>query len=337
MELSIQKLQNLLQDKEDLKQALQTSLQMAAQPGVTTLEEFYDFLNEMLTYIPTEKEINANEEKFFYLISESPDDLLKKDSNFNIWIKDYANEIGKYLDTPASAARLDTFTKNPDYHINDYYELPGGWQTFNQFIARNVKAGKRPVADRCNDNVIVSTTDSVYLGQWPVRDAKVITKGTSYSVIDLLDGSPYQDKFKEGVFTHSYLNLNDYHHFHTPIGGTIREVRNIPGNTILNVIKKSDGTIEDIDGVDFQFTQTRGLIILETLIGFVAILAVGMGHVSSVNLTVDEGDILAKGDDFGYFAFGGSDMVILFEAGKVNFTIEENKHYLQGEKIAEAI
>jgi hypothetical protein len=65
MELSIQKLQSLLQDREDLKQALQTSLQKAAQPGIKTLDEFYAFLHEMLTYIPTQKEINANERKVF--------------------------------------------------------------------------------------------------------------------------------------------------------------------------------------------------------------------------------------------------------------------------------
>lgn len=336
MESTIEQLKNLLNNRHNLKQALETSLKEAAQ-GVDSLSDFYDFLHQLLTYIPTEREINTNEEKFYYLISRSPDDLLKKDPDFNNWIKAYAKQVGAFLDTPQSAERLDTFTGNPEYHINDYYQLPGGWETFNQFIARNVKSGKRPVADRCNDAVIVSTTDSVYLGQWPIRDSAVITKGTSYSVIDLLDGSPYQHKFEDGVFTHSYLNLNDYHHFHTPIGGVVREVRNIPGNTILNVIKNLENTIEDIDGVDFQFTQTRGLLILETTIGFVAVLAVGMGHVSSVKLTVDEGDKLAKGDDFGYFAFGGSDMVMLFEKNRVRFTAEENKHYLQGEKIAEAV
>jgi phosphatidylserine decarboxylase len=337
MESSIQKLQSLLEEKADLKPALEISLQKAAQPGITTIAQFYDFLHEMLTYIPTKSEINANEEKFYYLISESPDDLLKKDTRFNNWVREFAKEIGEFLNTPASATRLDTFISDPEYKINDYYQQPGGWQTFNQFIARNIKSGKRPIADRCNDKVIVSTTDSVYLGQWPIRDAAVITKGTNYSVIDLIDGSPYQDKFREGVFTHSYLNLNDYHHFHVPVGGIIREVRNIPGNTIMNVIRSSDGSLEDIDGVDYQFTQTRGLIIIESSIGFVAVLAVGMGHISSVTLTVDEGDTLAKGDEFGYFAFGGSDMVMLFEPNKIKFTAEENKHYSQGEKIAEAL
>jgi phosphatidylserine decarboxylase len=153
----------------------------------------------------------------------------------------------------------------------------------------------------------------------------------------LLDGSPYREKFRNGLFTHSFLSLKDYHHFHTPVGGWIREVRNMPGNSILNVMRNENGKIEDIDEVDFQFTQTRGLLILETVIGFVVVLAVGMGHVSSVTLTVDEGDKIAKGDEFGYFTFGGSDMIILFEANRVKFTSRESQHYRQGEQIAKAI
>jgi phosphatidylserine decarboxylase len=337
MQSSIQKLQSLLGSRPDLSSALEASIKKAEQPGVETITDFYDFIQEILTFIPTESEINTDEEKFFYLISQSPDNLLKKDLDFNDWIKEYAREVGEFMDTPASADGLDTFITNPSYQIENYYQMPGGWQTFNQFISRPIKSGKRPIAEPCNDKVIVSTTDSVYLGQWPVRNASVMTKGTQYSVIALLDDSPYQDKFKDGVFTHSYLSLNDYHHFHVPAAGTIREVRNIPGNTMLNVIRNAEGKLEDVDGVDYQFTQTRGLVVLEASVGFVAILAVGMGHVSSVTLTVDEGDTLAKGDDFGYFSFGGSDMVMLFESERVKFTAEGNQHYKQGEQIAIAI
>lgn len=63
---------------------------------------------------------------------------------------------------------------------------------------------------------------------------------------------------------------------------------------MLNVIRKPGGKLEDIDGVDFQFTQTRGFIVLDSPVGFVAVMAVGMGHVSSVTLTVDEGGYISK-------------------------------------------
>jgi phosphatidylserine decarboxylase len=44
-----------------------------------------------------------------------------------------------------------------------------------------------------------------------------------------------------------------------------------------------------------------------------------------------------KGEEFGFFAFGGSDMIMLFEAGKVEFTAKQNTHYNYGEQVAHAI
>ena len=45
---------------------------------------------------------------------------------------------------------------------------------------------------------------------------------------------------------------------------------------------------------------------------------VGMSQVASVVLTASEGNGLAKGEEFGYFQFGGSDMILLFEAGVID-------------------
>ncbi len=79
------------------------------------------------------------------------------------------------------------------------------------------------------------------------------------------------------------------------------------------------------------------MIIIESAVGYVAVLAVGMGHVSSVNITAEEGTYLVKGDEFGYFSFGGSDMILLFEPNQIELTAEEGKHYKMGEAIGRAI
>ena len=48
-------------------------------------------------------------------------------------------------------------------------------------------------------------------------------------------------------------------------------------------------------------------------VGLVAVLPVGMCFVSSVHLTPEVGARLQKGDEFGFFLFGGSDIVMLFQ------------------------
>lgn len=333
----VQQLISLLDANADLKNALEVSIQTADVPNVKTIDQFYDFAASLLTKVPTQRETDPASSEFFFLLNRSPDNILAEDPAFNKWVNDYTNEWGNFLNTPESAKSLDTFITNPQFNIADYDKGPSGWLTFNQFFTRKVKPGKRPVAELCNNNIIVSTSDSVYEGCWTINDGALVTaKGVTYSIKDLMSGSKYSEKFKDGIFTHSYLNINDYHRFHTPVGGVIREVRNIPGKLMLDVVKREGGTFDAEDGVGFQLTQTRGMIVIESSIGFVAVIAVGMGHVSSVNITADEGISLVKGEEFGYFAFGGSDMVILFEANRVEFTAKEGVHYKQGQEIGRA-
>jgi phosphatidylserine decarboxylase len=59
--------------------------------------------------------------------------------------------------------------------------------------------------------------------------------------------------------------------------------------------------------------------------------------VSSVTLTPDVGAELAKGEEFGFFQFGGSDIIMVFQPNRVRFTAEVDKHHLQGEQIGEVI
>jgi phosphatidylserine decarboxylase len=100
---------------------------------------------------------------------------------------------------------------------------------------------------------------------------------------------------------------------------------------------KPDGSTYLTDGTTYQFRQERGVIVLETEeLGYVAILPIGMGPVSSVELTPDVGATLHKGEEMGFFQFGGSDVIVLFEKDAVDLTAEPGKHYLQGEAIGTA-
>jgi phosphatidylserine decarboxylase len=332
---AVDKLKSILKNRLDLKEGLQISISRAGIDGVRNIDDYYSFLLNLLSQIPVRRTMGQLAGEFHYLISQSPDSILKNDQSFREWLVYFSQNMGAFLDTIQSASHLDTFINDPDYHISDYEPGPSGWLTFNQFFARPVKPGKRPIAEICNTSVIVSSADSTFLGTWPVsREATVNAKGVTYFISDLLAGSKYQDRFKGGVFTHSYLDSNDYHRFHVPAAGKIVESGKIAGDVIVNAVRNNKGEITVQDEVGFQFTQTRGLIILETPFGLVAALPIGMGHVSSVTITAEVGAELHKGQEFGYFSYGGSDMVLLFESSKFEFIAQEQKHYKQGEAIA---
>jgi phosphatidylserine decarboxylase len=330
---SIDSLRSMLQSRPDLHEALETSIQKAAITEVTSIEEYFTFLEKMLTDIPKNRLMDDAVVHFHTLISYSPGNILNKDETFTKWLTDFANDHGKFLDTIESGKAIDSFIKNPEYKIDDYDAGPGGWLTFNQFFTRRLKPGKRPIAERCNDHVIVAATDSVYLGCWPIDEQSTVTvKGSSYSIRELLEGSSFSDKFKGGIFTHSYLDTTDYHRYHVPVGGIVKEVRKIAGKVIVEM-KDKNGKREVTDEVGFQFKQARGVLVLDTSIGLVAMIPVGMGQTSSVNFTAEMGSSLVKGEEFGYFAQGGSDMIMLFQSPTVHLTAEIGKHYKVGEKI----
>ena len=324
----------LLDSRPDLRAALAAGIRKAGLAGLSTPEDFFAHVDELATWIPVERELAPRGLRFYYVIDEAPNDALNQDREFNAWMGDFARVMGSFLDTPASAAGIATFTANPDYHVDDYIRGPSGWMTFNQFFAREVRPGRRPISAPGDDKVIVSPADSVFLGQWPIApDATVTVKGVKWSIAELLAGSPYAQAFRNGIYTHSFLNINDYHRYHLPVGGVVKEVRNIHGRYALDVVRNAAGELDVRAGDTFQFNQERGLVVVDSpTAGLVAIVPVGMAVISSVNLTPRVGDELRKGDPFGYFLFGGSDIVTVFQ-NRVVLDARVGQKYLQGERI----
>jgi phosphatidylserine decarboxylase len=327
----------LLHTRPELRAALEGAIRTADLKGIENTEAFLEHLDDLVTAIPTYSEAPSETLKIYYIINQAPEDRLNRDESFNAWMKKYAKARGEFLDAPASAAAIPSYTTRPNYHVNDYVVEPSGWLTFNQFFAREVKPGKRPIAEPCNDKVIVSPADSVFAGAWDIdSNSKVTVKGVTWPIAKLLDGSPYQDAFKNGIYTHSFLNVDDYHRYHVPVAGEIKEVRKIQGRVYLNVIRKGDGSLQVIDGDTYQYNQERGLIVIDSPeVGLVAVLPIGIGTISSVNLTPEAGARLQKGDEFGFFMFGGSDIVMLFQNKKVVIDAEIGRKYLQGQRIGE--
>ncbi|MDX2508988.1 MAG: phosphatidylserine decarboxylase [Desulfobacterales bacterium] len=306
--------------------------------------------------------------KFYWLLDQPSGRKLQNisDSNrkcsgndFTDWMVHFANDWGHFLNTPESITpeTLQSFIDDPGFNMFQYLmppeaytpriknakkksNGPSGWQTFNQFFAREINPGMRPVAGMFNDNIIVSPGDSTFKAKFHVdSDSVVKIKGThKYHIEKLLDGSKYQGRFSKGMFYHAFLGPNDYHRFHTPVRGTVLESRAVQEKVFLNVLIKDDGTFDAPDGSGngYEFSQTRGILVLDSPIGLVAVIPIGMAQVSSVNMPAVEGAYLNKGDEFGYFLFGGSDIIILFEE-KSNVTINAAPgiHYNTGMCIGE--
>ena len=325
----------LLETRSDLSGALARAIDAAGVKGIDDLDAFYGYVDELVTWIPVERESVPKVLSLHYVVNQAPGDALNEDEAFSGWMRRVAETWGAFLDTPASAAGIESFASLPAYNENDFVVGPSGWHTFNQFFAREIRPGKRPVAAPRDDTVIVSPADAVFMGSWPVAEDSTITvKGAQWRVSELLDGSPFADAFANGTYTHSFLRITDYHRYHVPVGGVVKEVRNVQGRVFLDVVRQPDGSLGAANGDTYQFNQERGLVVIESpTLGLVGLVPVGMTVISSVNLTPEVGAELRKGDQFGYFQFGGSDIVILFQDKNVTLEAEVGQKYLQGQRI----
>ena len=331
----VAELAQLLDSRSSIKQSLQAAIDEAGIKGIAGLDEFYAYLDALITWVPVERETVPKALKFYFIVNQAPGDALNEDEQFSAWMKKLVQAWGEFLDTPASAAGIASFSAMPNYNVEDYFVGPSGWLTFNQFFAREMRPGKRPIAEHRDDSVIVSPADAVFMGSWPIdNESNITVKGVNWAIAELLDGSPYQAAFRNGIYAHSFLSVDDYHRYHLPAGGTVKEVRNISGRVYMDVGMDADGNFTVTNGDTYQFNQERGLVVIDSpQLGLVAILPIGMSYISSVNLTPEVGAELLKGDEFGYFLFGGSDIVILFQDRNIVLEAEVGRKYLQGQRI----
>jgi len=278
---------------------------------------------------------------------------------FQSWFSSFVKECGKFLSTRESwnPTFYRNARKNRSFNLDgDLYESPSNWKSFNDFFARKLSdPSRRPIAFSEDDTVVVSPADSTPQGFWHIdSDHRVIMDrdeeeagvriktGTLNDVSVLLEGSQYAEAFHDGSLTHTFLDIDDYHRYHFPISGTVKEVRkidqaNVPGGVIIWDQKEARYRAVFADRFGWQSLETRGIVIVETDSGgCAAVVPIGMCQVSSVNFeeTVKPGARVKKGDSLGYFLFGGSDIVMIFSKDLAfHLTVVPKVHVRMGEKI----
>lgn len=277
---------------------------------------------------------------FHFLIDQpvgpDKDRMVQNQEWFSNWLVAYANLWGTFLDTTDSFSNeiLQSFIDNsPKYRVQDSLvngkpNAPSGWLTFNQFFARELNPGLRPISSPGENTTVVSPADCTYRNHFPIRaDSSIeeicVKKTHKFAnVKDLLLGSEYGDAFANGTFVHYFLGPYSYHRFHSPVAGLLRECRAIQGLVYLDVNLK-DGQFDAPDSSTdaYEFSQARGIYIIDTAdspagnVGLIGVVPVGMCQVSSVHMTAVPGNNVGKGEEFGYFLFGGSDIIVLFQEG----------------------
>lgn len=201
--------------------------------------------------------------------------------------------------------------------------------TLADFFTRKVHDKARPVASPEDDNVIANACESkvfnIQRGA-QLRD-RFFAKGQPYSVLDMLGHDPLAQHFAGATVYQAFLSALSYHRWHAPVSGTIRRAFVQDGTYFSEPLFEGvgDPSNTDIDTGGISVGQgylssmaARGIIFIDAdnpAIGLMAFIAIGMDEVSSIDITVKEGQHVKKGDQLGMFHFGGSTHCLLFRKG----------------------
>ena len=330
-----------------------------------SLSEFYDFVDWNVRQLPWDVMIYPAPNDYgrslygrtdqgigyFWFIVDQPLDELRDRGffyptvefvePFASWLSTYSQSWGDWLDTEASwnDSYYNMVKDDPEWGLDKgWYGEGNQWRTYNEFFARKLASpDMRPIADV----EVVAPADSWPKKTWAIDDQNQLVyddlqiKTAKISDIAQLIGtdSQYKEAFAGGTLTHTFLDVNCYHRYHAPVDGVLKELRKVPGvsagggYTLWDNEKKLYYYVNDLG---FQMVETRSCAIIETKdYGLVAMLPVGMSQICSVNWlpTLHVGQTLHRGDEMGYFQFGGSDIVMIFQRG-VNVELLHNEDLL---------
>ncbi|MDH3969220.1 MAG: phosphatidylserine decarboxylase family protein, partial [Rhodospirillales bacterium] len=244
----------------------------------------------------------------------------------------------EYLKSPESLAAFEPDSwGSPDalkkINIEQYKHRPGpppwGFASWNNFFIREFNKGEREVAGRGDPSVIVSACESTpFAIQKNVkREDTFWIKAQPYSLEEMLAGQ-HVDEFVGGTVYQAFLNAFNYHRWHSPVSGKIVSASVRDGSYYAEAPSEGfDPGGPNLSQGFIAHVATRAIIFIQAdnpAIGLVAVIPIGMSEVSSNILQLENGAPLEpgvhvdKGDQLGYFQFGGSTHCLVFRPGVID-------------------
>lgn len=230
-------------------------------------------------------------------------------------LKSLSIKQGIRYDSPQSAADIPGFIAFHRLNTDEIRDPLDSFKTFNEFFYRKLKEDARPVEDPGNPDRLVSMADCRMMAFNTVSEAQQIwIKGRDFTIAKML-GSAYHEQWQNyvgGSLCIFRLAPQDYHRFHSPVDGKIGKITKIEGE-YYTVNPQAIRTQLDVYG-----DNVRQIVPIESpQFGTVMTVWVGAMMVGSIVDSVVEGQEVKRGDELGYFKFGGSTIVCVFEPGRV--------------------
>lgn len=220
---------------------------------------------------------------------------------------------GFFQRLPFSKRKIAPFIKKFGIDESEFLTPSHCFKSFDAFFTRKLKQKARPI---CHDpQIAIIPADGRFLF-YPRIDQSdgFIVKGKKFSLEKLLGDPSLATSFAQGSLVLGRLCPTDYHRFHFPCDC-------IPSRSeLINGPLYSVNPIAVKQNLSFLFENKRMITELETSsFGKVIFIEIGATSVGTIHQTYSPFTACKKGDEKGFFSFGGSSLVLLFEPGRIRF------------------
>jgi len=219
--------------------------------------------------------------------------------------------FGRLQNCSFSKRKILPFIARYKINTEEFEKAPDAFSSFNDFFIRKLKTSCRPVTQ--TSAIIPADGRYTFLPEaGPASTFQV--KGATLSIFELLANTPNSHLFTKGATVIiARLCPTDCHRFYFPCDGT-------PEAPIL--IKGPLYSVHPIADYPTAFVKNkRTITYMDTpSFGTIVIVTVGATNVGSINHTFTPNTHVQKGSEMGYFAFGGSALVLLFQPNTITLS-----------------
>lgn len=236
---------------------------------------------------------------------------------------------GIYMNSRLSKYKIKKFIKDNKIKITDYEKTT--YNSFNEFFTRKIILIKRPI--NMTKTAFISPCDSK-LSVYTIGNDLTLYIKDSYYTIDTIIDKNILEEYKKGYALVFRLSPTDYHRYCYIDSGYQEKNNKIKG--ILHTVQPIS-----LKRYNFYKTNTREWTILHTN-NFDEVIHIEIGAMAIGKIKNEhENYIFKKGEEKGYFEFGGSTIVLLVKKGIINLDediLENSKNNIEtyvkyGEKI----
>jgi phosphatidylserine decarboxylase len=228
--------------------------------------------------------------------------------------KAITKRYGRMMSSRKSVERIPDFVSSLNIDMSESKKSVSEFQTFNEFFFRELKPEARKIGEG-----LVSPGDGRVLAFEKISEVNsFFVKGKKFTLKEFLKDDVLFKKHENSSMIIVRLAPNDYHRYHFPFKGKASESKRIDGSyySVSPIALQSNFTkvfCKNKKEICTLTTEAHGEILL---------IPVGATMVGSLNSTYQPNTIVEKGQEMGYFAFGGSTVVLLFDAK--HFKIDED-------------